>query len=88
MQANLARGMTPAALATNQAAFRNQVRSLGSMTTETMRVASASEMYTKALLKEDVTLRQALRNRSTFNQVLREQYQLSRAAAINGDRPS
>lgn len=82
MQANLARGMTPAALATNQAAFRNQVRSLGSMTTETMRVASASEMYTKALLKEDVTLRQALKNRNTFNQVLREQYQLSRAAAM------
>lgn len=82
MQANLARGMTPAALATNQAAFRNQVRSLGSMTSETMRVASASEMYTKALLKEDVTLRQALKNRTTFNQVLREQYQLSRAAAM------
>lgn len=82
MQANLARGMTPAVLATNQAAFRNQVRSLGSMTTETMRVASASEMYTKALLKEDVTLRQALRNRQTFNQVLREQYQLSRAASM------
>ncbi|WNM74720.1 tape measure protein [Streptomyces phage PinkiePie] len=82
MQANLARGMTPAALATNQAAFRNSVRSLGSMTTETMRVASASEMYTKALLKEDITLRQALRNRQTFNQVLREQYQLSRAASM------
>ncbi|AST15290.1 tape measure protein [Streptomyces phage Samisti12] len=82
MQANLARGMTPAALATNQAAFRNQVRSLGSMTTETMRVASASEMYTKALLKEDITVRQALKNRTTFNQVLREQYQLSRAASM------
>lgn len=82
MQANLARGMTPAALSANQAAFRNQIRSLGSMTTETMRVASASEMYTKALLKEDITLRQALKNRTTFNQVLREQYQLSRAAAM------
>lgn len=82
MQANLARGMTPAGLAANQAAFRNQVRSLGSMTTETMRVASASEMYTKALQKQDISLRQALRNRQTFNQVLREQYQLSRAASV------
>jgi TP901 family phage tail tape measure protein len=82
MQANLARGMTPAALATNQAAFRNSIRSLGGMTTETMRVASASETYTKALLKEDVTMRQALKNRTTFNQVLREQYQLSRAASM------
>lgn len=82
MQANLARGMTPAGLATNQAAFRNSVRALGSMTTETMRVASASEMYTKSLLKEDVTMRQALKNRTTFNQVLREQYQLSRAASM------
>jgi TP901 family phage tail tape measure protein len=78
----LARSLTPAALAANQAAFRNQVRSLGNVTTETMRVASASELYTKNLLKEDITLRQALKNRSTFNQVLREQYQLSRAAAM------
>ncbi|QGH76368.1 tape measure protein [Streptomyces phage Daubenski] len=78
----MARGMTPAALSANQAAFRNQVRSLGSMTTETMRVASASEMYTKALQKQDISLRQALRNRQTFNQVLREQYQLSRAASV------
>lgn len=82
MQANLARGMTPAALSAGQASFRNNIRNLGSMTTETMRVASASEMYTKALLKEDITLRQAIKSRTTFNQVLREQYQLSRAAAM------
>ena len=82
MQANLARGLTPAALSANQQAFRNQIRSLGGMTTETLRVASASENYTKALQKGDITLRQALRNRQTFNQVLREQYQLSRAAAM------
>ncbi|AXH66809.1 tape measure protein [Streptomyces phage StarPlatinum] len=78
MQAQLSRAAVPAIAA----GFRNNVRSLGNMSVETMRVTSASEMYTKALQKQDVTLRQALRNRQTFNQVLREQYALSRAAAV------
>ncbi|UMO76252.1 tape measure protein [Streptomyces phage Tomas] len=78
MQAQLAR----AALPTVAAGFRNNVRSLGNMSVETMRVASASENYTKALQKQDITMRQALKNRQTFNQVLREQYALSRASAM------
>ncbi|AXH69924.1 tail length tape measure protein [Streptomyces phage Karimac] len=78
MQAQLSRAAVPAIAA----GFRNNVRGLGNMSVETMRVTSASEMYTKALQKQDVTLRQSLRNRQTFNQVLREQYALSRAAAV------
>jgi TP901 family phage tail tape measure protein len=78
MQAQLSRAALPA-IATG---FRNNVRNLGGMAVETMRVTSASEMYTKALQKQEITLRQAIRQRQTFNQVLREQYALSRAAAV------
>ncbi|WXW92552.1 tape measure protein [Streptomyces phage Enygma] len=78
MQAQLSRAAVPAIAQ----GFRNNVRNLGGMTVETMRVTSASETYTKALQKQDVTLRQALKNRQTFNQVLREQYALSKAAAV------
>lgn len=80
MQSQLA--AQPAMVASSAAAFRNNVRSMGNMSLETMRVASAAENYTKALAKQDVTLRQAIRNRQTFNQVLREQYNLSRAATM------
>jgi murein DD-endopeptidase MepM/ murein hydrolase activator NlpD len=81
MQAQLQRA--PASVVpTAAAAFRNNIRSLGGMTTETMRVASASEEYTKSLQKQDITMRQALKSRQTFNQVLKEQYALSRAASM------
>lgn len=80
MQANLAANAS--AVASSATAFRNNVRGLGNMSVETMRVASAAENYTKALQKQDITLRQAIKNRQTFNQVLREQYALSRASAM------
>lgn len=80
MQAGLA--ANAGAVATSATGFRNNVRNLGNMSVETMRVTSAAENYTKALQKQDITLRQAIRNRQTFNQVLREQYALSRASAM------
>jgi hypothetical protein len=82
MQALLARGMTPANLSATQTAFRNSVRDVGNLSTQTMRVTSASEQYTRSLQKQDITLRQALKNRQTFNSVLKEQYALSRAASL------
>lgn len=80
MQAQLA--ANAGAVASSATAFRNNVRGLGNMSLETMRVTSAAENYTKALQKQDITLRQAIKNRQTFNQVLREQYALSRASAM------
>lgn len=80
MQAQLA--ANAGAVASSATAFRNNVRGLGNMSVETMRVTSAAENYTKALQKQDITLRQAIKNRQTFNQVLREQYALSRASAM------
>lgn len=80
MQAQLA--ANAGAVASSATAFRNNVRNLGNMSVETMRVTSAAENYTKALQKQDITLRQAIKNRQTFNQVLREQYALSRASAM------
>jgi TP901 family phage tail tape measure protein len=80
MQAGLA--ANAGAVASSATGFRNNVRNLGNMSVETMRVTSAAENYTKALQKQDITLRQAIKNRQTFNQVLREQYALSRASAM------
>jgi TP901 family phage tail tape measure protein len=80
MQAQLA--ANAGAVASSATAFRNNIRNTGSMSVETMRVTSAAENYTKALQKQDITLRQAIKNRQTFNAVLREQYALSRASAM------
>lgn len=62
--------------------MRDLVAETGAYRTAAVRAISATEAFTTALQKQDVTAKQAWKNRGQFNDVLKEQYRLSRMSMM------
>lgn len=62
--------------------FKTAISESGAFRMETMRSVSATEAFSRAIQKQDVSMAQAIKNRKLFNSILREQYQLQRMTAV------
>lgn len=83
MQRNLASGSFSAATANKaRTNFNQAANATGQLATQAVRARTEMSVLTEAITKQDLSLRQTMRVRQQFNNILREQYQLQRATAI------
>lgn len=66
--------------------FHNSIRSIQGYTSETMKVRSETERFNDALERGKVTMTKAITQRRLINNLIREQYQLQRASAVEWSR--
>lgn len=81
LQASLSK-LDDSAVRDLRSAFNMQVREMGGVATESVKAKSATQAFTEALVKQDVTLSKAWKNRRLYNEVLREQYMLQKMVAV------
>ncbi|QIQ62924.1 tape measure protein [Streptomyces phage Moab] len=87
MQRNLASGAFSAADArTARNNFNQTANATGQLATQAVRARTETSLLTEAIAKGDLGYRQSMRVRQQFNAILREQYQLQRATAIQWSR--
>lgn len=72
----------PGDIGAARADFRQNVRALNDYYVQAVRAKSATAQLTEGLLKQEVSLRQAIRQRKLFNEVLKEQYAIQRMSAV------
>ena len=83
MQRSMAAGaLSMADVNTARAGFSRAVNDTGQLATQAVRARTEMSMLTEAITKQDLSFRQSMRVRSQFNNILREQYQLQRATAV------
>lgn len=82
MQKHLAQTNLGAAIPSVQK-FRDAIGASGQFGVQTYRNVSATQAFSKALEKENVSIASAIKNRKLFNNVLKEQYQINRMMAVN-----
>jgi TP901 family phage tail tape measure protein len=62
--------------------FRQETAALNDYAMQAVRAKSATQTFTEALIKQDIGMAKAIRQRHMFNDVLREQYALQKMAAV------
>ena len=83
MQRSMASGaLSMADVNTARAGFTQAANATGQLATQAVRARTETSMLTEAITKNDLSLRQSMRVRSQFNNILREQFQLQRATAV------
>ncbi|QIN94592.1 tail length tape measure protein [Streptomyces phage Muntaha] len=82
MQRQLAHGLTPGGLNSIRTGFRNAVGNLQDFHVEAVRTQSATARMTEALTKNEMSLRQSVKQRKLYNEVLREQFALQKATTV------
>lgn len=83
MQRNMASGaLSMSDMNTARSGFRQSIASMSQLAVQGVRARSETSLLTEALAKQDLTMKQSMRVRKQFNNLLKEQYQLQRAAAV------
>jgi len=83
MQRNMSAGaLSMSDVNSQRAAFNQRINQTGSLATQAVQARTATTVLTEALIKQDVSLRQSMQVRKQFTNILREQYQLQRAMAV------
>lgn len=87
MQKELA-GLSAGALADARRGFRAGVDGIGAYERSAVTARTATSRFTEQLVKQDLTLKQAIKSRKLFNATLKEQYQLQKLMAVQWSRGS
>lgn len=83
MQRNMAAGaLSMGDVNTARSGFRQSIGNMSQLAIQSVRARSETSLLTEAIVKQDLGLKQSMRVRKQFNNILREQYQLQRAAAV------
>lgn len=83
MQRQLAQGLNSTGRVNNfRVPFREAISNLNDFHVEAVRAQSATARMTEALTKNDLSLRQSIKNRKLYNEVLREQFALQQATTV------
>ncbi|AXH68754.1 tape measure protein [Streptomyces phage SparkleGoddess] len=83
MQRTMASGaLSMADVNTARAGFTQAANATGQLATQAVRARTETSLLTEAIAKGDLGYRQSMRVRQQFNNILREQYQLQRATAV------
>ena len=83
MQRNMAAGaLSMSDINTARSGFRQSIGNMSQLAIQAVHARSETSLLTEAITKQDLTMKQSMRVRKQFNNLLREQYQLQRAAAV------
>lgn len=83
MQRNMASGaLSMSDVNTARSGFRQSIGNMSQLAVQAVHARSETSLLTEAIAKQDLTMKQSMRVRKQFNNLLREQYQLQRAATV------